>query len=124
MKCPTCTNTACIPLLTLSTAVVFLVCGCVSVPSKLPDWLEPGVRKGADFLVKDVFIEDRRLGTVTDVAFGELDPNPGPEVGVAGPRRALFATRNGELIRWVGLGSLFRCGISPYIDSPKQGLVS
>jgi len=114
MKCPTCTNTACTPLLTLSTAVMFLVCGCVSVPSKLPDWMEPGVRKGADFLVKDAFIEDKRLGTVTDIAFGELDANPGLEVGVAGPRRALLASRNGELIRWVGfkkkrrIGDLFR----------------
>jgi hypothetical protein len=76
--------------------------------------MEPGVRKGADLLIKDVFIEDRRLGTVTDIAFGELDANPGLEVGVAGPRRALLASRNGELIRWVGfkkkrrIGDLFR----------------
>jgi hypothetical protein len=66
--------------------------------------MKPGVRVGEDFLVKEVFVEDRRLHTVTDIRFGELDPNPGLEVGIAGRRGAIFAEADGTPVGFVGFG--------------------
>ena len=41
---------------------------------KCPDELNtPGVLVGSDFLSKKLFVEKRRLGAITDIAFGELD---------------------------------------------------
>jgi outer membrane protein assembly factor BamB len=71
------------------------VAGCGSGPSDLPDFMKPGIRVGEDFLVKEVFVEDKRLDTVTDIAFGELDASPGLEIGIAGKRRAIIMEPDG-----------------------------
>lgn len=46
--------------------------------------------KSSDYLRKDVFIEDQRMGKVTDITFGRLDPDPTLTIGVAGTNGALL----------------------------------
>lgn len=46
---------------------------------------------------KSLFLEDARLGTITDILQGELDPSPGPEIGIVGSRGALFVNENSDL---------------------------
>ena len=50
----------------------------------------PAIVVGQGVLSTNVFVEDARLGSVTDIAMGELDPAPGEEVAVAGSVGALF----------------------------------
>ena len=95
-------------LLAGTVALVFISGGCLlfnalvaPFPSPLPDWMTPGVKVGADFLVRDVFVEDERLGWVSDVQEGELDPNPGEEIGLAGFSVALFVRADGTPIKRV-----------------------
>lgn len=95
-------------LLAATVALVFVSSGCLlfnalvaPFPSPLPDWMEPGVRTGADFLVREVFVEDERLGWVSDIEEGELDPHPGEEIGVAGFSVALFVRADGTPIKCI-----------------------
>lgn len=55
-----------------------------------------GVLVGEGFLFKSVYIQDARLGTISDIAFGEFDPSPGPEVAIVGTRGALFLDDNAK----------------------------
>src|SRR5207245_11128907 len=55
-----------------------------------------GVLVGEGFLSKSVYIQDARLGTISDIAFGEFDPSPGPEVAIVGTRGALFLDDNAK----------------------------
>lgn len=50
---------------------------------------------GGDFLERTTFLDDDSLGLVTDMAYGELDPAPGPEVGIAGTRGVFFFDTDG-----------------------------
>lgn len=84
--------------------VVVVVTCCSSRRSELPEWMKPGVRVGEDFLVKELFVEDKRLDAGEDIAFGELDPSPGHEVCVVARRCAIFVTSSGEPIRSVRFG--------------------
>jgi hypothetical protein len=58
---------------------------------------KPGVKLGKRFLTKRVFYEDKDLDLVDDIAFGDLDPKPGLEVGIAGGTRALFCDETGKV---------------------------
>jgi hypothetical protein len=58
---------------------------------------EPGIVTGAGFLQQTVFLSDPRLGTVTDIAFGKLDPTPGVGMVAAGGDGAVFATADGKV---------------------------
>lgn len=49
-----------------------------------------GTLTGSGLLSKRVFLQSSKLGTVTDLVYGELDPIPGPEIGVVGQQAALF----------------------------------
>ena len=50
----------------------------------------PGVLVGPDLLSKRLFFEDARLGQVTDIVMGKLDPSAGIEIGITGTQGALF----------------------------------
>ena len=81
--------------------------GCASSPreelppEKLPDWAKPGIVVGEGLFTKSLFAEDERFGRITDLAWGELDPSPGPEVGIVGKWAALFLSRQGDPVRFV-----------------------
>ncbi len=85
-----------------------IVCGVVGIvvvwramgwgPHEPPEELaKPGVKIGAGFLTKRVFFEDKDLGSVDDIAYGDLDPKPGLEVGITDGRRALFLNQEGRV---------------------------
>ena len=46
--------------------------------------------KSSDYLRKDVFVEDGRIGKVTDIAFGRLDSDSALTIGVAGTNGAML----------------------------------
>ena len=46
--------------------------------------------RSSEYLNKSVFIEDQRIGRITDIAFGKLDSNPQLIIGVAGNNGALL----------------------------------
>lgn len=46
--------------------------------------------KSSDYLRKDVFVEDGRIGKVTDITFGRLDSDSALTIGVAGTNGALL----------------------------------
>lgn len=78
---------------------VILICGCSKAP--LPEWMKPQIVTGIDFLEKNIFVEDARIGTVTDIKRGELDPSLGLEIGIAGNNGALFIDDNGKTKTYV-----------------------
>ena len=57
------------------------------IPQEIPS---PGVVKGEEFISKALFVEKEQLGIISDIARGELDRNPGPEIGIVGSRGALL----------------------------------
>lgn len=59
---------------------------------------------GSGFLSKSVLVEDAQVGSVTDIAVGELDPSPGREIGVAGSGGALFLDEAANVKSSVALG--------------------
>ncbi len=67
----------------------------------------PGVVKGAGLLTQGVFFSDPRLGTVTDLAFGKLDPTPGVALGVAGVDGAAFLDAAGNAKSTVKFSTAF-----------------
>jgi hypothetical protein len=66
-----------------------------------------GVRVGKGFLKQDVFLSNPGLGKVTDIVWGELDPKPGPELGIAGTDGAVFAGKNAGVKSSVNYGGNF-----------------
>jgi len=54
------------------------------------DLITPSVIVGSDLLSKRPFIEDSRLGMVTDIVLGDLDGKRGQEIGITGRKGALF----------------------------------
>jgi len=103
MKRCVASSTSAVLLVTLITTMMFIG-GCGSGPSDIPDSMKPGVRVGEDFLVKEVFAEDKRLYTVTDIRFGELDANSGHEIGIAGRRGAIILRPDGTCVSFVSFG--------------------
>jgi hypothetical protein len=61
--------------------------GRLKMPSSLKT---PTVLVGSGLMTRDVLISDARLGKVTDIVRGELDPHPGMEIGIAGTEGAVF----------------------------------
>jgi hypothetical protein len=93
-------------VLGLFTAYRLLVAPGLAGPTKMPSGLkEASVVTGADFLTKDVFYTNASLGTITDIALGQLDPAPGVEIGVAGTRGAAFLDKQGNLKSAVSFAS-------------------
>jgi hypothetical protein len=61
----------------------------------MPEALQrTGVLVGEGFLSRSIYMQDTRLGTISDVKFGEFDPSPGPEIAIVGSRGALFVDAN------------------------------
>ena len=67
----------------------------------------PGVRVGKGFLKQDVFLTNPGLGKVTDIVWGELDPKPGLELGIAGTDGAVFADKSASVKSSVNYGGNF-----------------
>ncbi len=63
---------------------------------------KPGVRFGESFLIKTDFYKSAGIGVVTDIAYGELNPSPGKEIGIAGNKSAVFTDISGKRVRRVG----------------------
>ena len=58
-------------------AYKYLVSPVLSARTKMPEELKaPRVLTGSDFLSKEIFVQNSKLGTITDIAFGEFDPTP------------------------------------------------
>ncbi len=74
-----------------------VLCGCASEDSLLPSDLEPGILEGEDLLTRRLVVGDRRLGPVTDMRAGKLDPAPGVELCIAGSGAALFTDLKGAV---------------------------
>ncbi len=69
----------------------FVISPLISSRLKMPAGLQtPAVVTGSGFLQKSLFQSDPRLGKVTDIVLGELDGQPGSEIGVAGTQGALI----------------------------------
>jgi len=62
---------------------------------------KPGVKTGAGFLTKRVFFQDKNLLPVQEIAYGEFDPHPGPEVCITDSHVAGFLTPEGMPFSWV-----------------------
>lgn len=57
----------------------------------MPSYLEnPSVLAGSGFLLRSQFFQDTRLGKITDIVLGDLDPGQGLEIGIAGREGAAF----------------------------------
>lgn len=73
----------------------YFISPIISSGMKMPEELNtPRVLVGSDFLLKELFIQDVRLGAVTDIALGEFESGPGPELAIAGSKGALFLDEN------------------------------
>ncbi len=73
----------------------YFISPIISSRMKMPEELNtPKVLVGSDFLLKELFVQDVRLGTITDIALGEFEPGPGPEVGIVGSKGVLFLDEN------------------------------
>jgi hypothetical protein len=72
--------------------IVLLTPGCVprALQAPPPALQTSGVRVGAGLLQKSVFVQEPSLGSVTDIAEGELGPAAGREIGIAGTQGAVF----------------------------------
>ncbi|MBI5117116.1 hypothetical protein HZA56_11635 [Candidatus Poribacteria bacterium] len=68
--------------------------GRMEIPKNL---IDASVLTGSDLLSKKTFFEDSRLGKITDIELGELDPSPGQEIGIAGSRGAAFLDEEARL---------------------------
>ncbi|MCK4423106.1 MAG: hypothetical protein KAV18_03465 [Candidatus Omnitrophica bacterium] len=81
-------------ILLIGTGVVvyrYYILPLTSSRLEMPEVLKtPGVLKGADFLIKELFFQDESLGDITDIVLGEFDPSPGIEIGIVGSKGALF----------------------------------
>ncbi len=63
----------------------------ISRMAEMPNELKtPGILVGSDFISKEIFIQDARLGTITDITLGQFDPSPGFEIGIVGSKGALL----------------------------------
>ena len=75
------------PFVYRSLYVLFMSYTKLDMPSELKI---PRVLMGPNFLSKSIFFEDVRLGRITDIIRGEMDPNTGPEIGIAGNEAAVI----------------------------------
>ena len=57
---------------------------------------EPRVVLGENFLAKATFVQDKKLGGITSIVYGELDPHLGPELCIVGHTGVLFTDEDGE----------------------------
>ena len=76
-------------------AYKYFISPIISSRTKMPEELKtPGVLTGSDFLSKEIFVQNLKLGTITDIAFGEFDPVPEQEIGIVGTKGVLFLDEN------------------------------
>lgn len=65
---------------------------------KIPEALEQErILVGADSLARSTLIATTELGEIRSMLYGELDPSPGPELGIVGQTGALFVDQGGNL---------------------------
>ncbi len=78
--------------------VILLIIGFVAYYriTKIPAEFTPGIYAGEGFLQKNLFAEDERIDVVTDIKFGQLDPNDGLEYCIAGNMGAIFRDEDGN----------------------------
>jgi len=91
----------------------------------------PGVLVGAGAVKQTTFYTDSRLASISDIAFGELDPAPGPEIGIAGTGGAVFLDKSLKAKRSVTFAShparvdfidLEGDGVCEYLNRSGRGL--
>jgi hypothetical protein len=58
---------------------------------------QPRVLLGDDLFEKRLFIQQKNLGRITSMTYGELDPGPGPELCIVGQTGAVFTDEQGNL---------------------------
>ncbi|MBM3122932.1 MAG: VCBS repeat-containing protein, partial [Chloroflexi bacterium] len=90
------------------------------LPPRPAELDEPGVLLGEGFLAKRSLVQDESLGWITDIRAGELDPAPGPEIGIAGKRGALFLDDGGAVKAKVPF--MARAGHVDIIDVEGDGV--
>jgi len=77
--------------------VALAVLAGASSSAALPEWMEPGVRVGANRLDKSVRLNVNPIGLVTDIERGEIRVAGKVELGVAGDYGAGFFDDSGKL---------------------------
>lgn len=90
----------------LITIVVFSSCwvtGCSLLPYDPPAYMRARVVFSDETITKSLFFQDARIGDVTDVRVGDLDPAPGDELVAVGIYGAAVVSRDGSLIRYIPL---------------------
>jgi outer membrane protein assembly factor BamB len=91
--------------------MLLLLCGCFDLlpysrPSytRPPDRQEmPKIAKSDVELMKTKFFQDNYMKNVSDIAYGELDPIDGHEIGVAGRGVVFFLDRDGKIKKRIEL---------------------
>lgn len=69
----------------------YFISPMISEQLAMPEALnKTGVLVGKGFLSKSIYVQDTRLGTISDIAFGDFDPSPGPEIAIVGTKGTLF----------------------------------
>ncbi len=72
------------------------ICCTRLAAESLPEWMQPGVRKGVGSLEKRLFLNVGNIGTVTDIQRGNLRSPGVIELGVAGNYGARFFDQAGK----------------------------
>ena len=80
------------------------VAGCES-SGELPPSMIPRVRAGAGVFEKDVFFEDKKFGTVSDIGYGDLEGDSTNKIVLAGWHGAVFLGEDGTTEKSLSLSS-------------------
>jgi hypothetical protein len=102
-------------------AFQYLISPMLSTPRlAMPEGLnKTGVSTGKEFLSKSVYVEDSRLGTISDIAFGKFSPKPAASIAIAGNRGALLLDDNAKAKAYVKFS--VRAGHTVIVDVDKDG---
>ena len=57
---------------------------------------KPGIVAGQGFLAKSTYLQDSRLGAISDIVTGQLDGKPGQDIGFAGAQGALIISQSAK----------------------------
>lgn len=89
----------------LVVVLVLFIAGYIAYKkiTSIPDEYTPAVYTGANVVQKKLFAQDARIDIVTDMKFGQLDPNDGFEYCIAGNQGAIFLDENGKQLKFIKL---------------------
>jgi hypothetical protein len=98
-----------------------------------PDMSKASVRLGAGLLSKNTLLQNAEIGEITDIVVGQLDGEPGDEIGVTGVEFALLLGENGrvkETVKFaedcsdVGIVDVEGDGVCEFFDQGGPGVAA